>query len=88
MAKILLDTDIGTDVDDAVCLVNLLAQPNCELLGITTVTGEAERRASLASILCLAAGKQIPSHHLSRPAGSRGHLRRTHLRLRTWGRHD
>src|SRR5512142_896306 len=53
MTKILLDTDIGTDVDDAVCLAYLLAQPECELLGITTVTGEAEKRASLASAVCL-----------------------------------
>jgi inosine-uridine nucleoside N-ribohydrolase len=60
MTKILLDTDIGTDVDDAVCLAYLLSQPDCELLGITTVTGEAEKRASLASVLCQAAGKDIP----------------------------
>ncbi len=58
MTKILLDTDIGTDVDDAVCLAYLLSHPNCELLGITTVTGESEKRASLASVLCQAAGKQ------------------------------
>ena len=60
MVKVLLDTDIGTDVDDAVCLAYLLAHPVCELLGITTVTGEAEKRASLASLLCQAAGKDIP----------------------------
>ena len=60
MTKILLDTDIGTDVDDAVCLAYLLSHPNCELLGITTVTGEAEKRASLASVLCQAADKDIP----------------------------
>ena len=60
MTKILLDTDIGTDVDDAVCLAYLLCHPDCELLGITTVTGEAEKRASLASVLCQAAGKDIP----------------------------
>jgi inosine-uridine nucleoside N-ribohydrolase len=60
MPKILLDTDIGTDVDDAVCLAYLLARPDCDLLGITTVTGEAESRASLASVLCRAAGKDIP----------------------------
>jgi inosine-uridine nucleoside N-ribohydrolase len=59
MPKILLDTDIGTDVDDAVCLAYLLARPDCDLLGITTVTGEAERRASLASVLCIEAGKEI-----------------------------
>ncbi|HEY3475733.1 MAG TPA: nucleoside hydrolase, partial [Anaerolineales bacterium] len=60
MTKVLLDTDIGTDVDDAVALAYLLAHPDCELLGITTVTGEAEKRASLASVLCKAAGKEVP----------------------------
>jgi purine nucleosidase len=58
--KVLLDTDIGSDIDDAVCLAYLLAQPECELLGITTVSGEPERRAMLASALCNVAGKQIP----------------------------
>jgi purine nucleosidase len=60
MTKVLLDTDIGTDVDDAVCLAYLLSHPECELLGITTVTGEAVKRASLASVLCQAAGRDIP----------------------------
>ncbi len=58
--KVLLDTDIGSDIDDAVCLAYLLAQPECELLGITTVTGEADKRAMMASVLCKIAGKQIP----------------------------
>ncbi|HVO69750.1 MAG TPA: nucleoside hydrolase [Aggregatilineaceae bacterium] len=58
--KVLLDTDIGTDIDDAVCLAYLLAQPECDLLGITTVTGEAHRRAMLASALCAAAGRTVP----------------------------
>lgn len=58
--KIILDTDIGTDIDDAICLAYLLANPDCELLGITTVTGEAEKRAMLASVLCKIAGKDIP----------------------------
>lgn len=57
MQKVLLDTDIGTDVDDAVCLAYLLANPECNLLGITTVTGEPERRAQIASALCRAAGR-------------------------------
>ncbi len=58
--ELLLDTDIGGDIDDALCLAYLLAQPACELLGITTVTGEAEKRAMLASALCKVAGKHIP----------------------------
>src|SRR5947209_1529089 len=58
--KLLLDTDIGSDIDDAVALAYLLAQPECELLGITTVTGQALQRAQLASALCLNAGYDIP----------------------------
>lgn len=58
--KLLLDTDIGSDIDDAVCLAYLLAQPNCELLGITTVSGEPEKRASIASALCIAVGRDVP----------------------------
>lgn len=58
--KVLLDTDIGSDIDDAVALAYLLRQPSCELLGITTVTGEPARRASLASALCQAANTPVP----------------------------
>jgi len=54
---VILDTDIGSDIDDAVCLAYLLAQPRCELLGITTVTGQAQERAKLANAICRAAGR-------------------------------
>lgn len=60
MKKIILDTDIGSDIDDAICLAYLLSEPNCDLLGITTVSGEAVERAMIASALCKAAGKNIP----------------------------
>lgn len=58
--KILLDTDIGSDIDDAIALAYLLAQPQCELLGITTVTGEPVKRAMMASAQCKLAGRNIP----------------------------
>lgn len=58
--KILLDTDIGTEVDDAISLAYLLANPKADILGITTVTGEAVERSKLASILCNISGKDIP----------------------------
>ncbi|MEO8399312.1 MAG: nucleoside hydrolase [Ignavibacteriaceae bacterium] len=58
--KVILDTDIGTDIDDAICLAYLLANSNCELMGITTVTGEPEKRAMLASSLCKIAKKNVP----------------------------
>ena len=60
---VLLDTDIGSDIDDAVALAYLLHQPRCELLGITTVTGEAHKRASLADAVCRVAGRtDVPIH--------------------------
>jgi purine nucleosidase len=58
--KVLLDTDIGSDIDDAVCLAYLLAHPECDLLGITTVSGQPIERAQLASALCKVAGKDVP----------------------------
>ena len=36
----MLDTDIGGDIDDAICLAYLLKEPQCELAGITTVCGD------------------------------------------------
>ena len=60
--KILLDTDIDIlgDIDDALCLAYLLRQPDCELLGITTVSYDTQARAMVASAMCKAAGKQVP----------------------------
>lgn len=54
---VLFDTDIGSDIDDAVALAYLLREPRCELLGITTVSGEPQVRASLADALCQASGR-------------------------------
>ncbi len=60
---ILLDTDIGNDIDDALCLLYLLHQPMCELVGITTVCGEPEVRAMLADAVCREVGREdIPIH--------------------------
>jgi purine nucleosidase len=58
--KVLVDTDIGGDIDDALCLAYLLCQPSCELLGITTVSGAVEERAKVADAICKAAGRRIP----------------------------
>src|SRR5204862_1648209 len=60
---ILLDTDIGSDIDDAVALSYLLRQPRCELVGITTVTGDVAQRAACAEVLCRAVDREdIPIH--------------------------
>lgn len=58
--KVILDTDIGSDIDDAICLSYLLSNPNCELLGVTTVTGEVQKRCMMVSYICEKIGKNIP----------------------------
>lgn len=57
--KIILDTDIGGDIDDAACLAYLLKHPNCDLIGITTVCGYPVERAMIADAICKVAGKTI-----------------------------
>ena len=60
---VLLDTDIGSDIDDAVALAYLLRKPQCELLGITTVSGDVQQRAALAEAICHSVGRHdIPIH--------------------------
>ena len=67
---VILDTDIGSDIDDAVCLAYLLKQKRCDLLGVTTVSGDVKQRASLAHVVCDAAGRsEVPIH-----AGAAGPL--------------
>ena len=61
MERIIYDTDLGTDIDDSFALAYLLARNDCEIEGITTVSGEAEKRAELVSaILCHACRDDIP----------------------------
>ena len=45
---IILDTDIGDDIDDALALALILNSPELELRGITTVFRHAQHRALLA----------------------------------------
>jgi purine nucleosidase len=60
---VLLDTDIGTNADDALALAFLLRHPRCELLGITTVSGGVAKRAACAEVVCRAAGRRdVPIH--------------------------
>ena len=60
MEKVLFDTDIGTDIDDALALAYLLCQPECDLLGVTTVSGDVTARAKLVSAVCKRAGRNLP----------------------------
>jgi purine nucleosidase len=61
--KVILDTDIGSDIDDALALAYLLCQPRCELMGVTTVSGQADLRAEMVSALCRQVGRdEVPIH--------------------------
>jgi inosine-uridine nucleoside N-ribohydrolase len=53
---ILLDTDIGTDIDDAFALALIVNSPELELVGVTTVAGDTQARARLAAKLLWEAG--------------------------------
>lgn len=58
---IILDTDPGTDIDDAYALALAIRQPSLKLLGVTTVYGDVQARARLAAKLLRIAGcEQIP----------------------------
>ncbi len=58
--KIILDTDIGDDIDDSFALMIALTSPKIELLGVTTVFRNAEQRARMAAHLINKMGKKIP----------------------------
>jgi len=57
---VILDTDIGSDVDDALALAMLLGADEVDLLGITTVYGDTRLRAKIATHLCSIAEREIP----------------------------
>lgn len=58
--RILLDTDIGDDVDDALALAFALASPELELAAVTTVWGNTLARSQQArTLLALAGGQHI-----------------------------
>jgi purine nucleosidase len=55
---IILDTDIGTDVDDAFALALILASPELDLRGITTVGSEPRTRARMVCRFLTAIGRR------------------------------
>ncbi len=55
--RVILDTDIGSDVDDAICLALALASPEIHLAAVTTVSRAAPLRARIARRLLAAGGR-------------------------------
>ena len=59
--KVILDTDIGDDIDDVFAVALALSSPDLELLGITTAWGDTQLRARLVDrLLCETGTQNIP----------------------------
>ncbi len=56
--SVVLDTDIGTDIDDAFALALVLESPELDLVGVTTVSGDTDARARLAAKMLWEAGRR------------------------------
>jgi inosine-uridine nucleoside N-ribohydrolase len=55
--KIIIDTDIGDDIDDAFAVALALRSPEMQILGITTTFGDTETRAKLVDRMLGEAGR-------------------------------
>jgi inosine-uridine nucleoside N-ribohydrolase len=59
--KVIIDTDVGDDIDDAYALALALSSPELKLLGVTTAWGNTELRARLVDrFLCEVGKASIP----------------------------
>lgn len=59
--NVILDTDIGDDIDDAFALVLALSNPKLNVLGVTTAWGDTDLRARLVTRLLTQTGhSEIP----------------------------
>ena len=77
---VILDTDIGDDIDDAFALALLLRSPEVKLLGITTAFGDTELRARLVDRYLQAVGRENSGRSRRRPPHSANTLPRPHMR--------
>jgi len=60
---VVLDTDLGTDVDDLLALLLLAGEPRVDLRAVTTVYGDVALRARLARrVLRLLGRDEVPVH--------------------------
>jgi inosine-uridine nucleoside N-ribohydrolase len=58
---VLLDTELGSDIGDAFALALILASPELDLRGVTTVSGDTQVRALMACrFLTMTGRRQIP----------------------------
>ena len=60
MAKVIIDTDIGTDVDDLWTLAVAVGRNDVDLAAVTVVYGDVGLRARLASLALTGMGVSVP----------------------------
>lgn len=65
--KVIIDTDIGDDVDDAFAVALALRSPELKILGITTTFGDTEKRAKLLDRLLGEVGRSDIPVAVGRP---------------------
>jgi inosine-uridine nucleoside N-ribohydrolase len=70
--RIILDTDIGTDIDDAYALAFILASPELELVGVTIANNRTDQRAKLALKMLYEAGREDIPVAVGRPTDTGG----------------
>jgi purine nucleosidase len=69
-AKVIFDTDIGDDIDDAYALGFLLRSPEVQVLGVTTAFEDTHLRARLATRFLNAAGRgEVPVYEGPKTGG-------------------
>lgn len=56
--RVIIDTDIGTDIDDAYALLLAIASPELDVRGVTLVHGKVDIRAKIALKLLKLAGRE------------------------------
>lgn len=85
MRPILLDTDIGSDCDDALALGVALSAPEAlDLVAVTTVSAQSDRRALIVASLLSLAGRD----GIDICVGERGGLARPEERFNWFGHED
>jgi len=79
--KIILDTDVGDDIDDAIAIGLISRSPELELIGITTVYGNTEARSRQARSILVTAGGAWPTIPVAAGCGGT-------MSSRTWRGYD
>lgn len=60
MKRLIIDTDIGSDIDDALALLLALNLKDLDILGISTVYGPVDIRAKITHKIISASNRKIP----------------------------